>query len=579
MCVCVSVIPLFSSHPCQDNVEGEGDSSLFVASPSSSSAAASASSPIVASVRLSTATASKASAATSGSGQSDEVRKENHQEVDPPLFWNHQFRARDQRALVSVSGWLTDECINILGGLFWRQAAQRTILEGHGALSKIWLSSLYFSQLCAGDRDQYSQKSQPFFNTAVHEQLSFHQRVKDGVKAVHSPSRAAAACHHLFEEFAEVLIPIHHQGNHWLLAVYRASENMLTIYDSLRNPNDSSYLPIAESVGAFLAWQRENNSSSSSCGCRHNVDSAGLLSNLRSASPTSALRLRVDRTFPQQDNGTDCGVYLLIAAQLLLNARLQSSTAGSAAAAAAAAAPAGTTISSIDLNPDVARGARRLWTAYLTQPQLHLSPLLHAEIYTDTSTPSAASTSPTTPMDHPGDVMLDGEASSQSSSAASTETCTPLPFSSLRIRPLIHACESVPLATDGDASMTDASAQSEGLDASRSTLTPFAVLAEADCLWTANAAAASLATTRSISDSSSGKGSEAAAAGGRETPEAAGLVGSPSRTTRAHSALLLDVLRGKHKIVFMLWRGHGFATLCEMINAQCLFDFLFGCTV
>jgi hypothetical protein len=542
---------LFLRTAYQDPVEGEGDASILVASPSASAAAF---------VPLSAATSSTvSSAATNSSGESGVVvRKED---ATCPLFWNHQFRGRDQRALASAVGWLTDASINILGGLFWRQAAQRAILEGEGALSKLWLSSFFFSQLCAGGRDQFSKKSQSFFNTAVHEHLTFHQRVKQVSPSVDPPPHGM--CHHLFDDFAEVLIPIRHQGNHWLLAVYRASENTITIYDSLCKPH-SSYLPIATAMGAFLEWQRENSSSSGYCGCRPSVDFVGPSRTHTIASPSSALRLQVDRTFPQQANSSDCGVYLLIAAQLLLNRRLQSR---SAAADADAAAPTVPSISSTDLTADVARGARRLWTAYLTQPHLHLSPLLHAEIHTDavsSSTSSSLATSPT-PMDHPADVMLGEEESSQSSSAASTETCPPLPcFSSLKIRPLSHAsAESLPSAIhEGDASMTDdAFARSQELDASRST--SFAAHEAVECLSTAHATAASLATTRSISDSSRCQGSVAAptAVASGETLKAVGLVESraPSPTTRAHSALLLGVLRGKHFLLFLLLaHAHGF---------------------
>jgi hypothetical protein len=104
--------------------------------------------------------------------------------ADDPVqhyFWNHSYRPEDARALSSADGWLTDECINIVGGFLWRQAVRTALLEQRLVASGshiLWLSSFFYTKLQLAAADCCDEQMQRFLVTAIEEQVHFQQRLE-----------------------------------------------------------------------------------------------------------------------------------------------------------------------------------------------------------------------------------------------------------------------------------------------------------------------------------------------------------------------------------------------------------------
>eukprot|EP01083_Nonionella_stella_P147906 467373_1 len=99
---------------------------------------------------------------------------------------------------------------------------------------------------------------------------------------------------------SKIIIPIHLPPKHWLLVVINPRRNPKTIeiYDSLRDSNVTKYREIASNLIGYLHKEWKDKKVGGSC------DKAHWKSTLK-------------KGIPQQNNGVDCGVFVIRFAQSL----------------------------------------------------------------------------------------------------------------------------------------------------------------------------------------------------------------------------------------------------------------------
>jgi hypothetical protein len=90
-----------------------------------------------------------------------------------------------------------------------------------------------------------------------------------------------------------LIMPVNNNSNHWIFACFHPQQHTLTVYDSLRRPSEQYLVnPIFKNALKFARWFYE-----------------------------AEFRLVVSEDYPQQNNGHDCGVFMLMGVRDVLRGR------------------------------------------------------------------------------------------------------------------------------------------------------------------------------------------------------------------------------------------------------------------
>jgi hypothetical protein len=203
------------------------------------------------------------------SSSDQESESENDQEIDMVL------NSRDKNQAVGVErenieltvsdvqvlkprGWLSDEVINYMIAMIREEDRPR---------SDVMMSTFFYTKLMGGN-DVYS-----------------FERVQRWWRRL-EPNRSIG-------QIRRVFIPMHINNNHWILAVIDMPNHQILQYDS-HNSNNEIHHTLLEPLKRWVSDQSG-----------HSIDA-------------SSWPIIAQRT-PQQQNGFDCGVFLLIILRRLIN--------------------------------------------------------------------------------------------------------------------------------------------------------------------------------------------------------------------------------------------------------------------